>query len=101
MPEHKLLPSPGNAYSEPTKDMKIPHMAFIYRLECEMSPDRQAPGPPFGSAPARLIMPIVGGTFAGPHLSGTIEPTAGADWATSIPGTTVRPAPPRPCRPDR
>lgn len=89
MAEDKFYPSPGNACSSNSLQMSIPHLEFIYRLECEMAKDNHAVGAPFGGTDFKMIMPIVGGIVKGPQINGTIEPMSGADWGTMVRGTDV------------
>jgi Protein of unknown function (DUF3237) len=37
----------------------------------------------------RRIVPLTGGTFTGPHLSGTLVPGASADWQVLLPDGTA------------
>lgn len=90
MSQIKLVSSPGNDYLTNGMKMKIPHMEFIYRLDCEMAKENHAVGAPFDGTNSGMIMPIVGGTFKGPQINGTIQQMSGADWGTMIRGTDVR-----------
>lgn len=90
MTPNKTQVSPGNDYSTEDIRMKIPHMDFIYRLDCEMAKENHPVGAPFGGTTSRTIMPIVGGTVEGPGISGTIQRMSGADWGTMVQGTGVR-----------
>ena len=90
MTSNKIQTSPGNDYSTEDIKMKIPHMEFIYRLDCEMAKENHLVGAPFGGTNTRMIMPIVGGTVKGPKIDGTIQHMSGADWGTMVKGTDVR-----------
>ncbi|KAE8155083.1 hypothetical protein BDV25DRAFT_135127 [Aspergillus avenaceus] len=78
--------SPGNGLYPNSPPMRQPALAFLYRLECEISPEEIDIGAPYGAGFRRSIANITGGTFKGPELSGTVLPS-GADWATRIEGT--------------
>lgn len=82
--------SPGNMLMPDAPPMRLPFMHFLYRLECEMSPDEQFVGQSSTSQSSRLILPFAGGTVEGPEISAVILSVSGADWATSSPGTNVR-----------
>lgn len=51
-------------------------MEFVYELVCELGAELNHGTTPVGQ---RLHVPIVGGFFNGPRLSGTVLP-GGADW---------------------
>ncbi|KAF9886879.1 hypothetical protein FE257_011002 [Aspergillus nanangensis] len=78
--------SPGNAFYPNSPPMRQPGMNFLYRLECNIAPEEINVGAPHGAGVIRSIANIVGGTFKGPELSGSVLP-GGADWATVIEGT--------------
>ena len=84
--------SPGNAFSlsNMPAQMRLPHLDFIYRLECEMAQEDHDVGAAFSGSHSRIIMPIVRGTVNGPRIRGTIQHMRGADWGTTIKGTDVR-----------
>ncbi|CAK7234136.1 hypothetical protein SBRCBS47491_008846 [Sporothrix bragantina] len=54
---------------------KPPTLSFLYSINISMSAPQDIGTTPTGS---RGILPIIGGTFAGPKLSGNV--TAGLDW---------------------
>lgn len=82
-------PSPANAYLAHLPVTRLPHLDFIYRLECKMSPDAQVVVKQSTSRAARVIMQIAGGTVSGPKISATVLNVSGADWASSLTGETV------------
>jgi hypothetical protein len=43
-----------------------------------------------GPAGRRIIGPVMGGTFKGGRLNGTVAPLAGADWVTVRPDKSLR-----------
>lgn len=85
----KQATSPGNALYPNSPPMRLPGLTFLYRLECNISNEEIKIGAPHGAGVIRSIANIVGGTFKGPELSGSVLPLGGADWATVIEGTHV------------
>lgn len=89
----KHTPSPGNPFSSGEPPMRMPHLAFIYRIVAYMRPGDGAGGGTstipnvHGTAVTRLVLPIAGGTVRGPRISGEIVPDSGADWAQRIGGS--------------
>ncbi|RAL07392.1 DUF3237 domain-containing protein [Aspergillus homomorphus CBS 101889] len=79
--------SPGNAFYPNTPPMRRPGMTYLYRLECDIDKEELNLGAPHGAGVFRSIANVVGGTFKGPELSGTVLPLGGADWSTMIEGT--------------
>ena len=64
-----------------------PRLSLVYRLEATVG-DPQDVGQI--SAGQRRIVPLTGGTFSGPELSGTLVPAGSADWQIVLPdGTTL------------
>ncbi|MGA2927974.1 MAG: muconolactone Delta-isomerase family protein [Solirubrobacteraceae bacterium] len=63
-----------------------PRLTPVYRLEATL-------GQPFELGTTaqghRRIVPLTGGTFAGPAISGTLVPGASADWQTVLPDGTA------------
>jgi len=51
---------------------------FLYSIHLDTGTSRTVPNGPMGT---RLIAPVVGGTFEGPRLEGTVAAPAG-DWVT-------------------
>ena len=64
-----------------------PRLTLVYRLEASLG----APLELGETAQGRhRIVPLTGGTFTGPDLSGELVPGASADWQTILPdGTTL------------
>jgi len=62
---------------------------FLFRLEVQTlePPPIAVAGGPHGD---RLIVTASAGTFEGPRLSGRVVPGPGAEWATTLPGGSVR-----------
>jgi hypothetical protein len=63
-----------------------PRLTPVYRLDA-------TPGAPLDlgdtAAGHRRIVPLTGGTFSGPEISGTLVPGASADWQTVLPDGTA------------
>jgi hypothetical protein len=63
-----------------------PQLTPVYSLEATL-------GEPLdlgeGAPGHRRIVPLSGGTFTGPELSGTLVPGASADWQTLLPDGTA------------
>jgi hypothetical protein len=63
-----------------------PSLTRVYRLEATV-------GEPFElgdiAQGRRRIVPLTGGTFAGPELNGKLLPGASADWQTVLPDGTA------------
>jgi hypothetical protein len=54
-----------------------PHLTKIFRLEASLGEALDGGNVAWGR---RRIVPLTGGTFAGPELNGTLLPGASADW---------------------
>jgi hypothetical protein len=67
----------------------MPHLSFIYRLECDISEDEMDIGAAHGAGLIRSVANITGGTLKGPDIEAVVLP-GGADWAKVIEGTHVR-----------
>ena len=63
-----------------------PHLTLVYRLDATV-------GPPLDvgevAAGRRRIVPLTGGVFTGPRISGTLVPGASADWQIVQPDGTA------------
>lgn len=70
--------------------MRQPNLSFLYRLECNIDKEEIDLGAAHGTGVIRSIAHVVGGTFKGPDIEGTVLPLGAADWATVIEGTHVR-----------
>lgn len=66
--------------------MNPPGLTFLARLTVTCAPAVDL-GP--DGAGRKVMIPILGGTVAGPHLNGAVLP-GGADWATRRPDGTTR-----------
>src|SRR5215470_4478052 len=63
-----------------------PHLTRVYGLEATLG-EPQDLGEIAGGR--RRIVPLTGGTFTGPELSGTLLPGASADWQIALPDGTA------------
>ena len=63
-----------------------PHLTRIYRLEATLG---QALDLGDGARGHRRIVPLTGGAFTGPELSGRLLPGASADWQILLPDGTA------------
>jgi hypothetical protein len=63
-----------------------PHLTRIYRLEATLG---QALDLGDGAWGHRRIVPLTGGAFTGPELSGKLLPGASADWQIVLPDGTA------------
>jgi muconolactone delta-isomerase len=69
-----------------TSDMPEPHLTRVYRLDATLGQSIDL-GETAGGR--RRIVPLTGGTFTGPEISGTLVPGASADWQTVLPDGTA------------
>jgi muconolactone delta-isomerase len=70
-----------------THGLPAPRLTAVYRLEATLGEPLDLGETAHGR---RRIVPLAGGTFTGPQLSGTLVPGASADWQTVLPdGTAV------------
>lgn len=81
---------PANPAANPavmTDRLPAPRLTPVYRLEAALGEPLDLGETVHGH---RRIVPLAGGTFSGPELSGTLVPGASADWQTVLPdGTAV------------
>ena len=63
-----------------------PRLTLVYRLEATVGEPLDLGDRPLGH---RRIVPLTGGTFAGPELRGELLPGASADWQTVLPDGTA------------
>jgi hypothetical protein len=63
-----------------------PRLTPVYRLEATVGAPLDLGDTAQGH---RRIVPLTGGTFAGPEISGTLLPGASADWQTVLPDGTA------------
>lgn len=80
-------PSSGLEQSDESPQLPEPRLSLIYRLEATL-------GQPLDLGAAtvqghRRIVPLTGGTFAGPSLSGKLVPGSSADWQRLLPDGTA------------
>jgi hypothetical protein len=73
---------PGASAAEPQTGYPEPGLAFAFQLDISLGPIQEL-GTVDGMR--RRIIPITGGTFAGPRLRGEVLP-GGADWQGVRPG---------------
>jgi muconolactone delta-isomerase len=67
-------------------DLPVPVTSAVYRLEAQLGEPIELGITPAGQ---QRIVPLTGGSFAGPGLNGTLIPGASADWQTVRPDGTV------------
>jgi muconolactone delta-isomerase len=74
---------------EPTvsSDLPGPRLTKVYRLEATLAPPLELGETVQGSH--RRIVPLAGGTFSGPEMSGRLLPGASADWQIILPDGTA------------
>ena len=63
-----------------------PRLTPVYHLEATVGEPLELGDTAQGH---RRIVPLTGGTFTGPEISGTLVPGAGADWQTVLPDGTA------------
>jgi Protein of unknown function (DUF3237) len=63
-----------------------PRLTLVYRLEATLGQPVDLGDTAHGH---RRIVPLTGGTFAGPSLNGALLPGASADWQTLLPDGTA------------
>lgn len=63
-----------------------PRLTLVYRLQATLGDPLELGE--IGQV-RRRIVPLTGGTFAGPKISGTLLPGASADWQTILPDATA------------
>ncbi len=66
--------------------MPAPRLTLVYRLEAALGEPLDLGATDQGH---RRIVPLTGGTFTGPRLSGSLLPGASADWQTILPDGTA------------
>jgi hypothetical protein len=70
-----------------TATLPTPRLTLVYRLEASLGQPLDLGDVAQGR---RRIVPLTGGTFTGPDLSGQLVPGASADWQIVLPdGTAV------------
>lgn len=63
-----------------------PRLTKVYRLEATLAPPLELGKTAQGR---RRIVPLTGGTFMGPQMSGRLVPGASADWQIVLPDGTA------------
>jgi len=83
-----LEPHPNDPKCYRTRLLQLsdPQLTPIYRLDATVGEALDLGDFPQGH---RRIVPLTGGTFTGPDLSGTLVPGASADWQTVLPDGTA------------
>jgi muconolactone delta-isomerase len=76
---------PGSARAEGFQ-LPDPRLTPVYRLEATLGSPLDLGDPANGH---RRIVPLTGGTFTGPELSGTLVSGVSADWQTVLPDGTA------------
>jgi muconolactone delta-isomerase len=76
---------PANPHASGS-ELPNPQIVAIYRLEASLGEPIELGDTAMGH---RRIVPLTGGTFTGPEISGTLIPGASADWQTRLPDGTV------------
>jgi hypothetical protein len=66
--------------------LPVPSLTRVYRLEATVGEPLELGDIAQGR---RRIVPLTGGTFAGPKLSGTLLPGSSADWQIVLPDGTA------------
>jgi muconolactone delta-isomerase len=74
-----LQPHPNDPTTPRPDSFRLPppHVAPVYRLEAALGEPVDLGDTDHGH---RRIVPLTGGTFAGPEINGTLVPGASADW---------------------
>jgi len=80
---HPNDPEPAHASGFDLPDARL---RPVYRLEATVGSPLELGQIAHGH---RRIVPLTGGTFSGPELSGTLMPGASADWQTVLPDGTA------------
>ncbi len=65
--------------------LPVPHLDLVYRLDAALGEPLDVGQTEHGH---RRIVPLTGGTFVGPELSGDLIPGASADWQVLLPDGT-------------
>lgn len=81
--------SPPARRRQPTvgSHLREPRLTQVFRLEATLAPPLELGAVAQGH---RRIVPLTGGTFSGPEITGRLLPGASADWQTILPdGTTL------------
>ncbi|HLI56583.1 MAG TPA: DUF3237 domain-containing protein [Actinomycetota bacterium] len=68
------------------RELPEPHLTNVFRLEATLGEALEGGSVAQGR---RRIVPLTGGTFAGPELNGRLVPGASADWQILLPDGTA------------
>ena len=84
-----LEPHPNDPARTPASPFQLPdpRLTAVYRLEATLGHPLDLGDTPQGH---RRIVPLTGGTFRGPEISGKLVPGASADWQTVLPDGTAQ-----------
>jgi muconolactone delta-isomerase len=84
-----LEPHPNDPARPPVGPFRLPdpRLSPVYRLEATLGQPLDLGDTPGGH---RRIVPLTGGTFIGPEISGKLVPGASADWQTVLPDGTAQ-----------
>ncbi len=69
-----------------SRHLPDPRLRQVYRLEATLAPPLDLGDTAQGH---RRVVPLTGGTFSGPEMSGTLLPGASADWQILLPDGTA------------
>ena len=83
-----LDPHPNDPIRTPASlpELPDPRLTPVYRLDATVGTPLELGETAQGR---RRIVPLTGGTFTGPEISGTLVPGASADWQTVLPDATA------------
>ncbi|OJJ88252.1 DUF3237 domain-containing protein [Aspergillus glaucus CBS 516.65] len=84
LPLLSLFSFPLTTASQP----QTPNLSYLYTAYVQCAGNKLEDPGPSGPAGMRKTIPIVGGNFTGPRLSGQIL-NVGADWGTTDPATDI------------
>ncbi len=83
----ELRPHPNDPAPPAGPDgLPLPRLTLVYHLEVSLGAPLELGDTPAGR---RRFIPLTGGTFTGPQLSGTLVPGVSADWQTVLPDGTA------------
>jgi muconolactone D-isomerase len=85
---HPNDPAPARSTARPATNDQVPEprLTHVYRLIATLGEPQDLGRVTAGH---RRIVPLTGGTFSGPELSGTLLPGASADWQIVTPDGTA------------
>ena len=86
-PHRELAHSESRTVGEVVMNqLPTPRLTHVFRLEAALGAPLDLGDLPQGH---RRIVPLTGGTFAGPEISGKLLPGASADWQILLPDGTA------------